>query len=114
MIEIADIWPSASIPSDHPCDYMKLLFLRKNGRRARSARRAEKAKPAPRTGLRFSAIMSHSFVRSIDAIGFCGGGSLSRYGCASERTIDDLRKSNFSAALMPGMRRREGLSAFQL
>lgn len=112
MIEIADIWLSASIPSDHPCDYTKLLFLRKNGRRQRSARRAEKGAGPGGTGRRFSAIMSHSFVRSIDAIGFCRGGSLSRYGGASERTIDDLRKSNFSAALMPGMRRREGLSRF--
>lgn len=42
VIEIADIWLSASIPSDHSCDYIKLLFLRKNGRRQRSARRAEK------------------------------------------------------------------------
>lgn len=103
VIEIADIWLSASIPSDHSCDYMKLLFLWKNGRRKRSARRAEKGvRPLEWTEI-FSNYVPF-FVQSIDAIGFCHHGSLSRYGGASEMTIDDLCNSNFKAALMLGMR----------
>lgn len=83
MIEIADIWLSASIPSDHSCDYIKLLFLRKNGRRQRSARRAEKG-VTPREWTEIFSNYAPFFVQNIDPIGFCHHGSLSRYGGASQ------------------------------
>lgn len=102
MIEIADIWLSSNIPSDHSCDYIKLLFLRKNGRRQRSAR-AEKG-VTPQEWMEIFINYAPFFVQNIDPIGFCYPGSLSRYGSASEQTIDNLYNSNFRVALMLGKR----------
>ena len=64
VIEIADIWPSASIPSDHSCDYRKLLFLRKNGAEDSVQPGGLKRESRLGNGQTFSAIMHHSLCRT--------------------------------------------------